>query len=208
MANYYLVTPPTSEPFTLEQAKTYLRVDNDDENDVISNIITAAREKVESLLWRPLLTQQWKLLFDTLSSGFIVNSDLYLSSYQYPIIYINKCPIQSIDSVKYIDVNGTTQTLSTSKYEVDLLSEPSRIRIIEMPQIKADTMNAFWIEFTAGYTDAALIPSKVKQAMQQLMGHYYEHRESVIVGTISSEIEMSTEYLLQEFKNNLFIYNN
>lgn len=204
MPQYYQTTAPTLEPMTLADAKVYLRVDNDAENDLITAMIQSVREKMESLLWRPLLTQSWKLIFDTLNNS----SDYAYLNYVSPIIYVNKCPIQAIDSIQYIDTNGATQTLSPSAYEVDLLSEPARVRIISMPSIKANTMNAFWIDFTAGYTDATLIPQKITNAMKMLLGHIYEHRETVTIGVNSYELPMSVEYLIQEFRNNLYIYTN
>lgn len=207
MAQYYITVQPTQEPITLDEAKNYLRVDNDDENDLISDLIVSVREKMESLLWRPLLTQSWKLIFD---SSELAYGGWYWQNYFYPnqIIQVNKCPIQAIDSIQYLDTNGVQQTLAPSNYIVDLLSEPARIQIINMPNIENNAMNAFWVNFTAGYTDASLIPRKIKNAMYMLLGHVYEHRETVTVGVTNTKLEMSVEYLIEEFRNNQYIYIN
>jgi uncharacterized phiE125 gp8 family phage protein len=205
MAQYSFVNYVAStEPISLEEAKLYLRVDNDDEDSIITSMITSVREKVESLLWRPLISQTWKLYFDNLNDS----EDAAILAQQNAIISINKCPIQAIDSIQYVDSNGETQTWSSGNYQVDLISEPCRVRLIAMPPMKADTMNALWFNFTAGYSDNDNIPKKILQAMYMLLGHYYEHRETVIVGVNSSELPMAVDYLLEEFKNNQYIYNN
>jgi hypothetical protein len=47
-----------------------------------------------------------------------------------------------------------------------------------------DVINAFTVRFTAGYgTTAASVPYDVKAAIKLLIGHLYENREAVIVGS-------------------------
>jgi uncharacterized phage protein (predicted DNA packaging) len=49
--------------------------------------------------------------------------------------------------------------------------------------------------------EAPEIKQKWKQAMLLLIGHWYEHRESVITGSISAEIPMTTDMLLWQDRN-------
>lgn len=55
-----LVTPPTEEPIDLASALAHLRVDVPDDDDLIESMITAARQHVEDITRRALLTQTWE----------------------------------------------------------------------------------------------------------------------------------------------------
>lgn len=56
--------------------------------------------------------------------------------------------------------------------------------------------------YQAGYTvdpldaDVWPAPSDIQQAVKLLVGHWFENRESVVVGTTSAEVPMSVEMLL------------
>ena len=48
------LTPPESEPVTLEQAKGFVRVDTDADDALLSLLITAARQEAEAITGRAL----------------------------------------------------------------------------------------------------------------------------------------------------------
>lgn len=56
-----LTVPPTGEPLTLAEAKLHLRVDLNDDDALITALISAAREQVEFLTGQRLMTQTWDL---------------------------------------------------------------------------------------------------------------------------------------------------
>ena len=45
-----------------------------------------------------------------------------------------------------------------------------------------------------------VINSAIKQAMLMTIAHWYEHRESVVVGVVSKEIEEGTWRLIQPYR--------
>ena len=166
MQSYSIITEPTSEPITLAEAKTNLRVTNNLEDDLITSIIVAARKWVEGFTWRPLMTQTIQANFDKVD---VQSVD----------ILINKFPIQSITSVKYINASGTEITMTAgTDYETDLISPIPRIRLTAIPNMK-DTLNAFKIRFVAGYSSAELVPSNYKQAMYLIITSLYDNRNQV-----------------------------
>jgi len=57
------INPPAllDEPVTLDYAKVFLRVDNDDEDALIADLIRAARERVERLINSALITRARRL---------------------------------------------------------------------------------------------------------------------------------------------------
>jgi uncharacterized phiE125 gp8 family phage protein len=120
------------------------------------------------------------------------------------IYNINKAPLLSVTDVKYYDQDDTLQTLAASQYEVDIYGSPARFRLINVPKLK-DRMNALQLNFTCGYTNAAAVPSPIKQAMYLIIGHLYENRQDVVTGTQVHQIPDSSKYLLEPYRNN-FIF--
>lgn len=166
MQSYSVITEPTEEPITLDDAKLNLRVTNTLEDDLITSLIVAARKWVEGFTWRPLMTQTIQANFDKFD---VTSVDITL----------NKYPIQSITSVKYINESGTEITLTANTdYEVDLISPLPRIRLTSIPTMK-DSLNAFKIRFVAGYTSAANVPDNYKRAMHLIITHLYDNRNQV-----------------------------
>jgi len=189
-----LVTAPSVEPITLQQAKDHLRVDGDDDNDYIESLITAARERIEASLNRSLITTTWKVTLDRFPGGWW---EVWNCGQEW--IELPRPRLISVSSIVYTDTNGTSTTWSSSNYTVDTQSEPGRV----MPAYNAvwptarDHIAVVTITYTAGYGAAATaVPASIKHAMKLLVSHMYELREPVNVGNIVTEIPMSIDYLL------------
>jgi uncharacterized phiE125 gp8 family phage protein len=92
-------------------------------------------------------------------------------------------------------------TTIDSVYTVDTESEPGRIYEAynqQWPTIRGDR-NSIEIIYKAGYgTAASDVPQNVKQAMLLLIGHWYENREPVIVGTIIRNMPLAVQSLLMQ----------
>ena len=54
-----LLTGPAVEPVSLEEAKTFLRVEHSDDDQVIGTLIASARMHVEAQAKIALITQNW-----------------------------------------------------------------------------------------------------------------------------------------------------
>jgi uncharacterized phiE125 gp8 family phage protein len=163
-----LITAPTLEPVTLEEAKKHLRIESSDEDVEITGWIQAAREWCEGYQNRAFITQTWELALDSFPLGTYIK--------------IPKPPLQSVTSVKYYDTDETENTFSADSYHVDTYSEPGRIVLKYGETWPSDTLrtaNGVIIQFKVGYGDAAAsVPEKVKQAIKVLVGHLYENREA------------------------------
>jgi uncharacterized phiE125 gp8 family phage protein len=96
---YKLITPPQSEPLSLEEAKAHLRVTGTEEDNLINSLITAVRNEEESYLNRCLISQVW---------------DLYLDGFPSDGIVISKTQVISVTIFKYYDCANFLQTLSSS----------------------------------------------------------------------------------------------
>lgn len=108
-----LVTGPTSEPLHRQEIKEHLRIDGEAEDVLLDSLVRAAREYVETYTGRQLVTATWRRKYDSWPTD-----DILLGT-----------PLVSVTSVTYVDGNGTTQTLASTEYDVDLDSQPGCIRL-------------------------------------------------------------------------------
>lgn len=166
-----LKTAAANEPVSLAEAKLHCRVDHDDEDLYLQDLITAAREHVEQVvLNRALLTQTWELFLDRFPGEGEIRLPLP--------------PLQSVTGIYYTPDGDVEQMFAAANYAVDTVSEPGRIVLQRDASWPGDTLsvvNGVRIEFVAGYGDAAAdAPGPVRRALLLLIGDLYEHREETI----------------------------
>jgi hypothetical protein len=94
------------------------------------------------------------------------------------------------------------QTLASTEYESDLYAEPALIRPAfgKTWPTTYERFNAVELTAVVGYGAASAVPEDAKQAIRMLAAHWYEHSETVIVGTISKEIDLSYAALAGRLK--------
>lgn len=177
-----LVTAPTSDPVSLETTKAHLRVETMEDDALIASQITRATQYVEGRQRRQLMQATYRYCLDWFPN----------------MIEVPLSPLSSVTSLKYYDTDGVLQTLvEDTDFEVDTDAEPGRIVpwYGEVWPSTRQRTKAVQLTYVAGYASAATVPEPTKQAILLLVGHWYENRESVLVGTISKEIEHAVSAL-------------
>lgn len=137
------------------------------EDTEIGDLITVAREMVEEHTGRRLITQTWNYYLDEWPAN--------------DKIKLPYAPLQSVSSIKYTDDDGTENTMSTSDYNIDTVSEPGRIVLTdsgEWPSDTLNTLNPINIEYVSGYGGSTSVPKAFKQAIKLIVGDLYENREN------------------------------
>lgn len=183
--NVTIITPPASEPITLDEAKAFLRVDGDDDDSVITDAIASARETIENLTGRQLITATLEGAMDSFAGDWIDRSQRLIdhrgaghSRHDDLSIRLPRSPVQSVTSVQYIDGAGALQTLDPSLYIVDVRSITPRITPLFgtcWPPIRPQP-NAVVVRFVAGWTTETL-PARAKQLAKLVTLRDYEHRD-------------------------------
>lgn len=174
---FVVSTAPTEEPVKLEEAKAHLHVDGTDQDLVIAGFIAAARQHIEKVCERALMPQSWTLVLDAFPS-------------ECPVIELPGGLVRAITSLKYIDTDGTEQTVSGANYQADLLRQPARLAPLfdeDWPVTRSGQLNAVKVVYEVGYAKASEVPAPLKAALLLIVGDLAENRESAIVGTIYSE---------------------
>lgn len=160
------------------------------EDTFLTNLIAAARRRVEDYLSRALITQTWYFYYDSWPTV--------------DYIELGMGTLQSITSVIYTDSAGDATTLSsTTEYEADTTSIPGRV-VLRYGQVwpggvALKTVNPIVVEAVVGYgATAASVPENVRQALLILIHDMYEHRGDIITGTIVNRLDWLDALLAPE----------
>lgn len=188
-----LVTAPTVEPVSLEEAKTHLRVDVTADDVLIGALVAAARQQAETITRRALCTQTWDYYLDAFP-----NADH---------IWLPYPPLQSVTSIKYTNEDDVEATFASSSYLVDAYGTPGRIRLKDgesWPGATLRVVNGVAVRFVCGYGDPSDVPAPIRSAMLLMVGHWYENREAATVGAVAREIPFGVDALLWPYRVMLF----
>jgi uncharacterized phiE125 gp8 family phage protein len=210
------VTDPDIEPVTLAEMRLHLRCDAGvtAEDDMITDLIVVAREWVESYTGRALIDQTWRLTIEqqeTLTGDTVLQS-AYSGRFQWDHsgeIMLRRAPVLALSSFVTVGADGVETAVAADTYE--LREANSRWpRIVGLNGATWSTGN-FRITYRAGFAErtgspvdtASVVPARFKQAIKLIVGHLYENRESVLVGTTATELPMGVRWLLQSEKSEL-----
>lgn len=184
---------PAEAPLDLAAAKTHLRVDGTADDTLISSYVDAATGRIEEHLWRQLVAATWRLTLDRWPYG--------------DEILLPRPPLQSVTQIEYTRSDGTTAVVPSTDYTVNVDHEPGRLILGDGKSWPGDQLTraaAIRITYVAGYGAAAAVPAAVVTAIKLLVGTLYEHRESVVVGTIAAPLPQSVEWVLSPYRTGWF----
>ena len=165
---YKIITLPASEPISLDDARTHLRVDGDNgqathyDDALIAAQLSAARSWVQDYL------------------GYIVaptTIEMALDAFPDCPLALEGGAVQSIVSVSYIDIAGDEQSMSLSDFYLDDYSSQNWL----VP--KAGTSwpsalqvaNSVKIRYVVG---ASYLDPMIRAAILLMLCHLYENREN------------------------------
>lgn len=175
-----LITPPTTYPVTLAEAKLHCRVDVADDDALITALITAATEMAETKTGRAIMSQTWELTLDSFPDAF----------------ELTRTPVQSITSVRYFDTAGVQQTMLNTLYSLDTADEFGYAYVVPAyngtwPDTR-DQINAVSVQYVAGYVNAGLVPQGIKQWVLLTIATMYENRETEAYSSraVSTTVQM------------------
>ena len=143
-------------PVSLEEAKDFLRVNHNDDDAYITQLIKAMtwriEDKAEIALSTQNLTAEWAVV----------------QSY----ITLPRPPFVSISGITVFNDNNTPSLLSPSGYYVEGLTAIT-------VRFKENVGKRLRITYTAGYGNSSAIPDDLKQYILQLVFQEYNQRGSV-----------------------------
>lgn len=212
MNNYKLslVTAPATEPVTLTEVKAFLRIDNTNDDTLLTSLISVARTAAENYTRRAFISQTWKMYMDKWD---IKSSNIWWDGVkELPISYVTGkqdieiplAPLISVTHLKTYDDTDAATTFSNSNYFVSVYSgdyaQNGRIVLRDgqaWPTFERPA-DGIEIQFVAGYgASASNVPYAIKQAILQEVAFIYEHRVSCSGDSVSSDL---AKVLLEPFR--------
>ena len=164
-------TTPSASIISVAELKSHLRVDFDDDDDLMSDLVVAAQAHIEGPegIGLALAPSTWSLSLD----GFPADQ----------VIAIPLGPVTAVTGITYLDTAGATQTLDLANVRIDLDGRPARITPAlnkDWPDT-ADLVGAVKVTFTAG--PASPDPA-LKRAVLMLAAHWYANPSATAPGQV------------------------
>ena len=175
-------TGSIKEPIELDAAKMHIRAitgDDTEDEHILRPLIAAAREFAEDVTGVSWAEQ---------------TIDAYPENWG--VIRLPRPPLRSVESIIYRDENEQEHVMDPGKYAVDLID--AKIYIKDPPLVKLGIGHPIKVTYKAGGGE---VPRLIRQAMLLLIGHWYQNREAVVVGSATSvEVDMTVKTLLNARK--------
>lgn len=179
---------PLAEPVSLDIAKTHLRLTHDDEDMLVSAMISMARATCEDRLQRTLITTSWRLT---------------LPAFQ-PEIQLAMGDVQRVTAIRYVDQAGLMQSLAPSDYQLGRIhGRPVVVPAAggSWPATHAGVLEAVTIDYQAGYGDTARdVPHPLKSWILLAIGDLFENRQATVIGSTVNPLPFA-DGLLDTYRN-------
>lgn len=168
--NLTLLSGPTIEPVSLDEAKAWARIDTSDEDQLLAALIVSARLTLESFTRRFFVTQSWRLTLDAWPA----------STMRRKVLPLPLAPLQSVAAIRVYDEQDVAQTLVPTSYRAPAAQERGRIMFCEPPEPPRRASDGIEIDLVAGYGDAATdTPEPLRRAILALVADWHENRGDV-----------------------------
>jgi uncharacterized phiE125 gp8 family phage protein len=158
-----LLAPPVLEPVTLDEARDYLRLDSEEEDELLESLIRAARHLVEAASGQMLIHQTWRLSLNA-----------------WPVMGRLRLPIEPLDAIisaRVLDEAGAAQEIDLSLLAIDAGARPPAILAIGALPQPGRRVNGIEIDVRAGHgAMPADVPPQLRLAVLKLVAHWFENR--------------------------------
>jgi hypothetical protein len=213
------VTEPAVNPVTLSEAKAHLRIDANDEDTLISSLVTTATRWAEDYCDRTWVYTQWKMSVDSFYGNvgspvqFGLKSDgnnidgrqsvvpnLDLELQRPPMVQSGTATAITIAYTPTAE--ASTTTLDATQFRVDRLSTPGVCRPLygqTWPSHLLD-FNSTTVTYWAGYSaDGTSVPGAAKSAILMIVAHLWKNREQTAEVALT-EVPMGVKALLDTLR--------
>lgn len=168
-----LLIPPAIEPVDLAYAKTFLRVDHDHEDGVISDMIAAGRERVEAMTGHALISRRVKRSWPVDAAR---------------VLTLTPKPVLDVHALRVVSQSGDVITVPSAAYTVETRSGITRICLSDgrnwqgfSSDLASDLTRqivSVEAEYSCGFGELISdVPHAFRQAILMLTAQSYEYRD-------------------------------
>lgn len=182
---YSVLETLASEPVTVEMVRERLR------------LLPAASESEAALTLVPLITSAREYCENRAGYAFIPQRITAYPGWEEladGAFHLPRPPVVQIESVTAYDLRGAAMAVAGCEL---IAGAEGPLLLPELDLSRLRRVHPLAVTYTAGAQDC---PELAKQAMLLLIGHWYEHRESVATGATSQEVAQTTDAILKHFR--------
>lgn len=186
------VTPPAAPLWTLAELKKQCEVEHDLDNDYLEALGAVAETALsgpETVYRQGWINQVWQ---DVRPSFPCATDPLTMA------------PVTSIEAITYMDSAGAVQSVPGSDFYLAFSHTGGHVRLAPDASWPTDLIardDAVTIEYAVGFgAGPEDVPATVRHALLLLVGHYYRHREAVILTGAPKELPQGVAALMQPFR--------
>jgi len=180
-----VTTATTSQIVSTADLKAFLRVEHSEEDTLIEAMRDAAVLHIENVTNTRLGDRIVLITYEEVYSKFEI-----------PI-----GPVSGTGFLLSYRTGPTTTTTLTQDidYYLDYLRNPAQVELINVPSAYDYTFSKLNVTATVGYIESA-VPEAMVHAIKLLVAHMYELRQPEIVGTITTQVKLGLDALLNPYR--------
>lgn len=156
-----VVVPPIGSVLTVDDIRSWCRVDFHDDDTVLEMCVAAATTRLDGwdgILGRAILTQTWERSMDCFPAAKI----------RLPL-----GPVQSVVSVSYVDSDGATQIVDPADYRLVADGYEADVSPVSAWPSGSDVK----VRFVCGFGEGIAVPAPIRVDIARMASYFYEHRE-------------------------------
>ncbi len=181
------IKTPCAVPLTVELLADMLRLDVDDENDLLRQYLSAAASEIEGPDgWGVALgAQVWTLTLNRLPEQIILPG----------------WPVTGVSQIRYMDRTGAVQVLDhAAHYRLVRGLDPARLVRTSgaaLPFVLPE-VGAVEVDYNLGHADPADVDPALMTALGMLAGHFFENREATTAAKLA-EVPLGVSHIRNRF---------
>lgn len=153
-----LISPPLELPISLTKIKQHLRLETNEDDAFLLDLLEAATNCLENTIGQKLVTQVWRQYTELAPPCDVVRLEVY--------------PVQNIDQVISYDLDGSPNIVNSSDYVLLKTDDRPFVRIRSLTNIAV-----LELDVRCGFGDEGMAtPAALRQALVMLVAHWFEFR--------------------------------
>ncbi|MDR6304800.1 putative phiE125 gp8 family phage protein [Nitrobacter vulgaris] len=179
-----LLTGPAVEPWSVEEAKSFLRAENDDDDAIIASLIAAARSHVEAMTRCALIAETWRLVLD-----------------QWPNdgrIKLGRGPLRALTAARVYDSAGIAAPIDVGTFVLD---KTAGVIVSSAWVLPGRASAGIELDVEIGFgTSATDVPDVLRHAVRTLVAHWYENRSLIAIGQSVAMMPASVGAMIASYR--------
>ena len=177
--------PTYSDVVSTADLKAFLRVEHSEEDSLIEAMREAAILHIENVTNLRIGDRSVSITYEDVYSTFEIPVGP-VSSTGFTLLYRT-------------DASTTVPLVKDTDYYLDHLRKPAQVTLINVPDAYDYSFYKMNVVATVGYTEAT-VPAAIVHAIKLLVSHMYEMRQPEIVGTITTQVKLGLDALLNPYR--------